>query len=113
METIQSMFRLVVMVAVGAGIVKGWQMFGPSTEQVKSALVTATDAAEGAWKNMRTTDTEKSPAATARASAPPFANSPPAKLADAPPLAPPLATQPDTMSAPSPPVDVHPLAASQ
>jgi hypothetical protein len=33
----QTLFRATVMIAVGFGVVKGWQLYGPTNEQVKAA----------------------------------------------------------------------------
>jgi hypothetical protein len=46
-----TIYRVVVMVAVGAIIFKGWKLYGPTTEQVKSAAVTAVEMAESTLKS--------------------------------------------------------------
>jgi hypothetical protein len=49
MEALKTLFRAIVMVAVGVIVVKGWQLYGPTTEQVKSFAVQAVEIAETAW----------------------------------------------------------------
>jgi hypothetical protein len=39
MPSMQTIFRAVVMVVVGAVVVKGWQLYGPTNEQVKKTFV--------------------------------------------------------------------------
>ena len=43
MPSFQTIFRAVVMVAVGAVAVKGWHLYGPTNEQVKSAVAQAVE----------------------------------------------------------------------
>jgi hypothetical protein len=54
-----TIYRIVVMIAVGAIVFKGWQLYGPTTEQVKSAAVTTIEIAESALKR-ETAASEKS-----------------------------------------------------
>jgi len=51
MPSFTTICRAVVLVVVGAIVVKGWQLYGPPAEQVKSAVVSAIDMAETAIKN--------------------------------------------------------------
>jgi hypothetical protein len=76
MSSFTTMFRVVVMLAVGAGLFKGWQLYGPSAEEVKSALVRATEIAESIWKNGQAAEDEKRPPLDSLKSAPPFAFAP-------------------------------------
>src|SRR5690348_1327665 len=41
MPSMQTVFRLVVMVVVGAIVVKGWKLYGPPNEQVQAAAAHA------------------------------------------------------------------------
>ena len=93
------------MLAVGAIVFKGWQMYGPPAEQVKSIAARAVDMAQAAWKNFQAPDKAAKPAAEPPAGAPPFAQAtqPPAgEVAIAPPA---LSTQTLT---PSPPAGAIP-----
>jgi hypothetical protein len=61
------------MLAVGAIAFKGWQMYGPPAEQVKSVAGRALDMAQAAWKNIQTPDKPANPTTEPRGAAPPFA----------------------------------------
>src|SRR5215213_11070071 len=61
------------MVGVGAIAYKGWQLYGPPTEQVKSFATNAVDMAQKAWKNFQTPNKDAQPAAEARGGTPPVA----------------------------------------
>jgi hypothetical protein len=50
------------MIATGVIVVKGWQLYGPSTEQVKTFAVTAVEAAQTAWNRSRAGGGHGSPA---------------------------------------------------
>ena len=50
MPSFRTMFRAVVMVTVGAIAVKGWLLYGPTNEQVKSAVTQAIDMAHSAMQ---------------------------------------------------------------
>lgn len=53
MPSFQTILRATVMAAVVAVVVKGWQLYGPTNEQVKSAVTQATDVARALldrWK---------------------------------------------------------------
>jgi hypothetical protein len=108
------------MLAVGAIAYKGWQLYGPPAEKVKSVAVSAVDMAQTAWKSFQTPDKAAAPSAESRAGAPPFAQTlqPPApNIAIAPPA---LSTQtltpsPSTgaipsISAPATQAPITPLA---
>jgi hypothetical protein len=49
MPSMTTLYRFVVMVAVGIIVVTGWKHFGPSTEQVKSFAVAGMEKAKAAW----------------------------------------------------------------
>ena len=73
MPSFTTIFRAGVMLAVGAIVFKGWQLYGPPAEKVKSIAVRAVDMAQAAWKNFQTPDKAADPAAEPPAGAPPFA----------------------------------------
>jgi hypothetical protein len=90
MPSFTTIYRAVVMLGAGAIIFKGWQLYGPSAEQVKSAVVSAVDMAEAAWKGREGAAAEtRALSAVPPPMAPPFANTTQ--------LAPP---QPEAVSAP-------------
>jgi hypothetical protein len=120
MPSFTTFFRATVMLVVGVVGFKGWQMYGPPTEQVKSVAMRAVDFAQAAWKNFQSTDkTAKPTAQLQQTTAPPFAQTlqpPVADLAVAPPLstqslAPssPIGSIPSTSAPPSQPA-IIPLA---
>lgn len=73
MPSFTTIFRAAVMLAVGAIVFKGWQMYGPPAEQVKSVAVRAVDFAQAAWKNFQAPDKAAKPATEPVGGAPPFA----------------------------------------
>jgi hypothetical protein len=46
---VKTLFRAVVMVATGVIVVKGWQLYGPTNEQVKVFAVNAMEKTQTAW----------------------------------------------------------------
>jgi hypothetical protein len=93
MPSLTTIYRAGVMLAVGAIAFKGWQLFGPPAEKVKSIAVSAVDMAQSAWKNLQTPDKAAAPPAQTHSGAPPFAQTlqpPAANMAIAPPA---LSTQ--------------------
>jgi hypothetical protein len=48
MPSLNTVYRAVVMIATGLIVVKGWQLYGPSTEQVKTFALTALEKAQAA-----------------------------------------------------------------
>ena len=56
MTPLRTIYRLVVMAAAGVIVIKGWQLCGPTTDQVKAFAVDAIELAAAAW------DRTKSPA---------------------------------------------------
>jgi hypothetical protein len=93
MPSLTTIYRAGVMLAVGAIAFKGWQLFGPPTEKVKSIAVNAVDMAQSAWKSFQTPDKAATPPTQPRAGTPPFAQTlqpPAANIAIAPPA---LSTQ--------------------
>jgi hypothetical protein len=125
MPSSTTIFRAAVMLAIGVGAYKGWQMYGPPTEKVKSLAVRALDVAQAAWQNFQKTDKDARAAATKPAAAPPFAQTgQPARpsAGDMSLVPPPLSTQtltpnsslgsPPIGSAPSPQAAITPLEAT-
>jgi hypothetical protein len=123
MPSFTTFFRAIVMLVVGVVGFKGWQMYGPPTDQVKSAAMRAVDFAQAAWKNFQSTDKPTQQTVQPQAPAPPFVQTlqpPAADVAVAPPLStstqslspnPPIGSIPST-SAPAPQTPVTPLAAT-
>jgi len=70
MPSMTTLFRAVVMIAVGAAAFKGWQLYGPPAEKVKSAAGRAMDFAQAAWNNFQGKDHEASPSTNPRGAAP-------------------------------------------
>src|SRR3954447_24945835 len=56
MPSLTTIYRAGVMLAVGAIAYKGWQLYGPPAEKVKSIAASAVDMAQNAWKNFRAPD---------------------------------------------------------
>lgn len=82
MPSFTTVYRAVVMIAIGAIVVKGWQLYGPSADQVKSAAVSAMDMAQAAMKNSQSPNAEAHSAADRGGSAPPFATTTQAETAN-------------------------------
>jgi hypothetical protein len=99
MPSFQTIYRAIVMLAVGVIVVKGWQLYGPSADQVKSAAMSAMDMAETAWKNWQKPGEASRPATDAQESAPPFAKATqqPAATASLAPSAPLLSQAPSSV----------------
>ena len=49
MPSFTTIYRAIVMVAAGVIVVKGWQLYGPTTEQLKSAGVRTIELASAVW----------------------------------------------------------------
>jgi hypothetical protein len=49
MPSITTVYRAIVMIATGVIVVKGWQLYGPSNEQVKTFATAALEKAQEAW----------------------------------------------------------------
>ena len=107
MPSFTTIYRTIMMLAIGAIVVQGWRLYGPSTEQVKSAVVSAIDMAQTAWKNRQPADGTPHSTADSRGTAPLFANTTQPTPAD--PAPPPAATLTPT-NPNSVPVDVVPTA---
>ena len=91
MPTFSTIYRAIVMIAVGVIVVKGWQLYGPTNEQAKSFGVRALDMAQSAWNNTQQPATESSgPAADPRMVIQPAAPIVAPPLQTAPPLQAPL-----------------------
>lgn len=95
MPSFTTVVRAIVMVAVGAAVFKGWQLYGPSNEQVKNFAVRATEMAQSAWKDHqgkgKTADDQ--PLVEQNSGPPAFAQTIQPPTADASVTAPPLAVQ--------------------
>jgi hypothetical protein len=105
MPSFQTVFRAVVMVAVGAAAVKGWRLYGPTNEQVKSAVAQAVEVVQSAIQSRQqaTTavpDPRVAPIAVAPGIVPPAA---PLVQAEAPKLLPDSGAMPAVETA-SPPL---------
>jgi hypothetical protein len=109
MPSFTTIYRAAVMLAVGAIVVKGWQLYGPSAEQVKSTFVSAVDMAETALKSREQTNEEVPPVPNSGGAAPRFTITPESKSGDA--IAPPLTAQ-SQPAAITTPADVGPNAAA-
>lgn len=60
------------MLGVGYLVVKGWQLYGPPTEQVKSTAMNAWHMAQKAWNNWQAPNQDATPNADAKSVAPVF-----------------------------------------
>jgi hypothetical protein len=109
MPSFTTIYRAAVMLAVGAIVFKGWQLYGPSAEQVKSVAVSAVDMAQTAWKSYQSPTKDAHPAADSRGGAPAFAKGTQQPAADVAIVPPALSTQSLT---PNPPVDVAPIGSA-
>src|SRR4051794_34951347 len=101
MPSFTTIFRAAVMLAVGAIIFRGWQMYGPAFEQVKSTAVRGVDMAQAAWQNFRMGDAAPQPTAEPSSAAPLFAGAPQSPAGNIAIAAPALSSQTLT---PSPPI---------
>ena len=72
MPTMTTVYRAMVMIAVGVIVVKGWQYYGPSTEQVKTFAVSAMDKARAALTESQPPATDPAALADPRTMAPPL-----------------------------------------
>jgi len=99
MPSTTTIYRVVVMIAVGAIVVKGWKLYGPTTEQVKATAVNVAEIAESTWKGKSATGDNQS-SSTKAGVAPPYANkTQPAIIAD--PARPAAATLTQSVSPPA------------
>jgi hypothetical protein len=122
MPSFTTIYRAVVMLAVGAIVFKGWQLYGPSAEQVKSVAVRAVDMAQTAWKNFHSSDKDAQSVAPVRVGAPPIAQTNQQSVAEVAIVPPALSQQSLTpipsgdlapiVSAPSSQPPITPLAAT-
>ena len=110
MPSFTTIFRAVVMVAVVVVAVKGWKLYGPTNEQVKTVATQAIEMVKSRLESQQPATPDPRTAAPPLAVAnpiPPTADnlSPPAKLspAEAPGLF------PNTGAAPAPPTNLPPI----
>jgi hypothetical protein len=61
------------MIATGVIVVKGWQLYGPSNEQVKTLAFSALEKAQAAWSGSPKTANDSPPIADPRLASPPVA----------------------------------------
>jgi hypothetical protein len=92
MPSMQTIFRAVVMIAIGAVVVKGWRLYGPSNEQVKKTF------AQG--KEFVNSFLESHPSASSESLDPRLAAPPPTagNSVGAPPMAAPQLSPPVSMA---------------
>jgi hypothetical protein len=109
MPSSTTIFRAVLMLAVGAGVFKGWQMYGPPAEKVKSIAGRAADMAQAAWKNFQGSAKDAQPAVSVPAAAPPFAQAA-QQPAGSTRIVSPALRAPTLL--PSPPMDAAPIASA-
>ena len=93
MPSLTTIYRAGVMIAVGAIAYKGWQLYGPPTEKVKSVASRAVDMAQTAWNNCRSSGKDSQPAPAPRGSAPSIAQTLQPPATEGAIVAPPLSTQ--------------------
>lgn len=107
MSSLRTVFRAVVMIATGIVIVKGWGLYGPTNEQLKSLTASALEKAARAWNQpSQETALAQPPASdprillpqqvTADANAAPLAST--ESFSEAPPLVPLANSGPNTLS---------------
>jgi hypothetical protein len=95
MPSMQTIYRAIIMVAVGVVAVKAWHLYGPTNEQVKSTLTQVVETVQSAINSRQT----------------PSANAPPDPRLSAPPIAAaPQATPPPASAAPAEPPRLLPQA---
>jgi hypothetical protein len=83
MPSMTTMYRAIVMIATGVIVVMGWQIYGPSTEQVKTFAVAAMDKARAAL-----TDSQSAATDPAASHADPRTMTPPLVAGQSSPVAP-------------------------
>jgi hypothetical protein len=93
MPSLTTIYRAGVMIAVGAIAYKGWQLYGPPTEKVKSVAARAVDMAQTAWNNLRSSDKDSQPVPAPRGSAPSFTQTLQPPATEGAIVPPPLSTQ--------------------
>lgn len=86
MPSFTTFYRAAVMIATGVIVVKGWQLYGPSTERMKTFAVAAIEAAQTAWNEPHAETTPDIGAlADPRISTPPLGAAAPDSRVDATP----------------------------
>jgi hypothetical protein len=63
MPSFTTIYRTMVMIAVGAIGVKAWQLYGPNNEQVKSTVAKGIEMAQAAWNKQRSSGADSGLAA--------------------------------------------------
>jgi hypothetical protein len=100
MPSLATVYRAIVMVAAGVIVVKGWQHYGPTPEQVKTIGGRAVELAEIAWNKVQPNAAE------------PAASDDPRLAVAAPPAAQPAATNPPAAIIPATAIEPAPLLAA-
>ena len=78
MPSFTTIFRAVVMLAAAVIVVKGWQLYGPSAEQIKALTGRAAEIAQSAWNELQQpTSSSQSLTVDQQEMAPAFAAPPP------------------------------------
>ncbi len=72
MPWLKTVYRAIVMIAAGVIVVKGWQLYGPSADQVKTFAVAALEKAQAAWDESAAGQNAETPTADPRTTAPPL-----------------------------------------
>ncbi|MEX2308163.1 MAG: hypothetical protein WD738_11250 [Pirellulales bacterium] len=98
MPSFTTIYRAIVMVAAGVIVVKGWQLYGPTTEQLKSAGVRTIELASAVWNQTQPAEASGS-AADPRLTAPakPAAATAPTGVIEPAPLMSPAAGNVDNL----------------
>jgi hypothetical protein len=76
MPSLTTVYRAIVMIVTGVIVVKGWQVYGPSNEQVKTFAVAALEKAQAALRGSEGESATPAAAADPRSVAPPIVASP-------------------------------------
>jgi hypothetical protein len=85
MKSFTTIYRAAVMVATAVIVVKGWQLYGPSTERMKDFAVATIEAAQTAWSKPHEESSEDAAiAGDPRVASPPLVAAAPKMQPDAP-----------------------------
>ena len=83
--SLSTIYRAIVMIATGVIVVKGWQLYGPSNEKVRSIAVEAIEMAQTAWNRSQQNRSDSTAAADPRPVAPLLAAAQPAGVVNVSP----------------------------
>lgn len=84
MPSFSTISRAIIMLVVGAIVIKGWMFYGPPAEQVKSAVVSAVEMAESAWNGQPSAGDTAHASADSGGKAPPFPQMAPSAAVETP-----------------------------